>query len=239
MRIPVLCYHRIEAPPSGAETDLNFVTPNRFAEHMDMLAASGCTGVTIGDIARWQRGEIALPARSVALTFDDAYASVATHALPVLQQHGWPLTVYVVSSQVGGTNAWDVGAPRASLLDAHALRSLIAKGHEVGSHSRHHVRIRGLDDQTATDELRGSRQDLEALLGAQVDSFALPYGSHDARTGRQLHAAGYRTACTLKRWANGRHGNPLRLGRMSVGGSLATWLLQLKLLKLMLTPARR
>lgn len=237
MRVPVLCYHRVEIPPPGAAHDSNFVTPALFAEHMQMLTALGYVGVTVRDVTRWQRGEMELPSRAVAVTFDDAYESVQEQAVPILDRHGWPCTVYVVSTQLGGSNVWDPAAPRAQLMDAVALRALAQAGHDIGSHSRRHRRIRGLDVESARDELAGSRDELEAHIGAPVESFAFPYGSHDKRTLEMVRAAGYRSACTLKRWANGRHSNPLRLGRVSVGGPLPAWQLRLKLLKMLMTPA--
>ncbi len=238
MRVPVLCYHRVEEPPDGATYDGNFVDPALFAAHMQMLSSLGCTGVTVSALSRWQRGEQALPPRAVAITFDDAYQSVHDFALPILASYRWPGTVYVVSSQLGGTNAWDIGAPPAVLMDTPTLRALAESGHEIGSHSRHHARIRGLDDATARDELRGSREELQAAINAPVDSFAFPYGSHDPRALANVHAAGYRSSVTLKRWANGRSTNPLRLGRVGVGGPLPAWQLRFKLFKAMLTPSR-
>jgi peptidoglycan/xylan/chitin deacetylase (PgdA/CDA1 family) len=236
-RIPVLCYHRVEEPPASDPGDENFVTPAQFAEHMSLLANLGFTGVTVRDIVRWQRGEGTLPSRPVAVTFDDAYESIVTHAMPVLATHRWPCTVYVVSNCVGRTNVWDPAAPRATLLDAPALRTLHTAGHEIGSHSRRHRRITTLTAAEATDELQGSRLELEALLGAPVVSFAFPYGTHDRTALDRVQAAGYLGACTLKRWGNGRGSNPLRMGRMGVGGQLPNWLLAAKLGKMLATPA--
>lgn len=238
MRVPVLCYHRIELPPLGAERDSNFVTPQRFAEQMALLARRGVSGVTVRDIAGWQRGERTLPPRPIAITFDDAYESVATNAIPLLASRGWPCTIFVVTSQIGGTNAWDAGAPSATLMSANTLRTLAAAGHEIGSHSRTHRRIRQLADDITSAELAGSRADLENVLGAPVDSFAFPYGSHDQEVLTRVGEAGYRAACTLKRWSNPQRANPLRIGRMGVGGPLPTWQFMLKLTKMSLTPSR-
>jgi peptidoglycan/xylan/chitin deacetylase (PgdA/CDA1 family) len=238
VRVPVLCYHRVEVPPRGAERDTNFVTPSQFASHLQALASFGCHAVTISDMTRWQRGTHALPPRAVAITFDDAYDSVRNHAVPLLDSHGWPATIFVVSSQLGGTNAWDSGAPPAQLLDAGALGELSRVGHEIGSHSRNHQRIRGLDEATAHDELAGSRAALEQKIGAPILSFAFPYGTHDALALQRVRAAGYTSACTLKRWANGKGSNPYRVGRMSVGGPLSARMLCVKLLKLLVTPAQ-
>ena len=236
--MPTLCYHRIEVPPAGATSDTNFVTPDRFASHLRLLASFGCTGVTIRDIARWQRGEIELPARAIAITFDDAYSSVAKHAIPLLASLQWPCTIFVVTSQVGGSNAWDAQAPRTSLMDVDALRALAAGGHEIGSHSHNHRRIRGLDDDNAYDELSMSRAVLESIVSKPVESFAFPYGSHDRCALERVRDAGYSSASTLKRWANGRGSNPFRLGRMSVGGPTSAYALTAKLFKLCVTPSR-
>jgi peptidoglycan/xylan/chitin deacetylase (PgdA/CDA1 family) len=237
MRVPVLCYHRIEQPPAGASGDTNFVTPELFARHLAMLARSGYTGITVRDLLRWQREDHPLPRRPIALTFDDGYASVVEHAVPQLAQYGWPCTLFAVSAYLGGRNVWDPHAPPATLLDAVALRQLLADGHDVGAHTRHHRRVRGLDAAAAAEELAGARQDLEQLLGTTCHSVAFPYGSHDPIALQRVREAGYTGALTLKRWANGRRTNPLRLGRLSVGGPLPPWQLLAKLAKMGLTPA--
>ena len=236
-RIPMLCYHRIEAPPTDTPDDQNFVTPERFAQHVSMLARLGFTGVTVRDIVHWQRGETTLPARPIAITFDDAYDSVVRHALPTLTARDWRCTVFAVTTCVGKSNVWDPGAPRATLLDVAALRALHDAGHEIGSHSRRHRRITTLSAAEAADELAGSRRELEAMMGVPVTSFAFPYGTHDRITLDRVREAGYLAACTLKRWGNGRRTNPLRFGRMSVGGTLGSWQLAAKLLKMLATPS--
>jgi peptidoglycan/xylan/chitin deacetylase (PgdA/CDA1 family) len=237
MWIPALCYHRIEVPPSAARHDTNFVTPDAFAGQLDWMARLGYTGVTIGQVLAWQRGEAALPACPVAITFDDAYDSVVSQALPRLAVHGWPCTVYAVSAYLGDRNRWDPSAPPARLLDAAALRAMLQVGHDVGAHTRHHRRVRGLDGDIAREELAGCREDLEQALGAPCESLAFPYGSHDRLTVQRVRDAGYAGAVTLKRRTIRKRGDPFRLGRMSVGGPLSGALFALKLAKLQLTPS--
>ena len=238
LRVPMLCYHRIEHPPSNRPLDQNFVSPSRFASHLALLARWGFTGVTVRDVTQWQRGACELPPRPIAITFDDAYDSVVHHALPLLAERTWKCTVFVVSSCIGGTNVWDVQAPRATLLDATALRAMHDAGHEIGSHSRHHKRITTLSSNDATAELLDSRTELEHALGIPITSFAFPYGTHDPLALTRVRDAGYHAACTLKRYGNPRNGNSLRMGRMGIGGPLSDAKLTYKLLKLMLTPAR-
>lgn len=95
----------------------------------------GYTGVTIGQVLAWQRGVASLPTRPIAITFDDAYDSVVSQALPRLSALGWPCTVYAVSAYLGDRNRWDPSAPPARLLDAAALRAMLQAGHDVGAHT--------------------------------------------------------------------------------------------------------
>ena len=233
----MLCYHRIEELPPHAPGDTNFVPPAHFAAHLAALARWGFHGVTVNDVLEWKAGRKALPPRPIAITFDDAYESVATTALPLMTAYRWPATVYAISGYLGARNTWDQGAAPARHLDAAALRTLLADGHDVGSHTRHHKRVRGLAGAHLHEELASSKDDLEQQLGAACTSFAFPYGSHDRTVLDATQDAGYHGACTLKRWANGRRTNAFRLGRLSVGGPVPAWLLLAKVGKLMLTPA--
>ena len=56
---------------------------------------------------RWRREGKGLPDKPVLLTFDDGYADLAEYALPVLRRYGFGAGVFIVTGQVGGTNAWD------------------------------------------------------------------------------------------------------------------------------------
>lgn len=237
MRVPMLCYHRIEEPPPHASGDTNFVRPAHFAAHLSALARLGFHGVTVHDVLSWKAGRSTLPPHPIAITFDDAYESVVTTALPLMGVYRWQATVYAISGYLGERNTWDPGAPPARQLDAAALRTILADGHDVGSHTRHHQRVRGLNGVQLQEELASSKDDLEQQLGTACTSVAFPFGTHDRTVLDATQDAGYLGACTLKRWANGRRTNAFRLGRMSVGGPLPPWLLLAKLGKLMLTPS--
>src|SRR3954469_14603052 len=96
MRQQVLCYHALsESWPA----DLS-VTPDRFEEQVRWLAGRGYRGVTFAEAVR-----AGPDAPVVAVTFDDAYESVLSIGLPLLERIGWPATIFVPSD-------WpDAGAP--------------------------------------------------------------------------------------------------------------------------------
>ena len=95
-RLLILCYHGIAEGEEHASHPEMFLPPDIFAHRMEVLAASGCKVVGLGEGLRLlQKGK--LPARSVAITFDDGWADFPRHAFPVLQKHGFPATVYLTT----------------------------------------------------------------------------------------------------------------------------------------------
>jgi peptidoglycan/xylan/chitin deacetylase (PgdA/CDA1 family) len=126
----------------------------------------------------------------VAVTFDDGFRSFADVALPALEAHGIPSTLFVPTewsrrAEVPAEpDGWPVPLTPAEVA---ALPATV----EVGSHSRNHVRLPTLDDATLHDELAGSREDLTATSGRTVRFHAFPFGEHDDRVDTAARVAGY------------------------------------------------
>jgi peptidoglycan/xylan/chitin deacetylase (PgdA/CDA1 family) len=196
--IPVFLYHAVMDDPPDWIAEFT-VTPRAFAAHLDAVVDSGRTPVTISALADHLAGRAPLPPRPVLLTFDDGYSSVATGAAPLLKELGIPAVVFLVSTQVGGTNAWDVdrGAAPLPLLDADEVRELLGQGWEVGSHSRTHAHLAGLDRQQLEKEVSGSRDELTRMGLPVPRLLAYPYGEHHLAVRRAARRAGYTGAFAL------------------------------------------
>ena len=180
MRLPVLLYHRVGPARPGTAPGLT-VSPESFERHVRGLAGRGYKGICPSDWVRWRREGKGLPDKPVLLTFDDGYADVAEYALPVLRRYGFGAVVYVVTGQLGGTNAWDQsrGYQTLSLMTADQIRYWATQGAEFGAHSRTHADLTSLSPHELAEEVVGSASDLESLLGSRVVSFAYPYGFHN------------------------------------------------------------
>jgi peptidoglycan/xylan/chitin deacetylase (PgdA/CDA1 family) len=171
------------------------VSPARFAEQMAWLARRGLRGVGIAELvdamrAGRQRG-------LVGLTFDDGYINVLETALPVLRQHGFGATAYIISDRLGGTNEWDEG-PVWQLMTGDQVRELAEAGIEIGSHAATHMRLAGASPAQLTAEISESRTSLGTLLGTEIRGFAFPYGSMDAASRQAVRDAGYEYACAVE-----------------------------------------
>jgi len=100
---PILIYHRVNPWPSSFAIDVT--PPDRFRRQMEHLARRYRV-LPLEEL--WRRTqEGSLPARSVAVTFDDGYADNHEFALPILRDLGVPATVFVVTGCVGtGVIPW-------------------------------------------------------------------------------------------------------------------------------------
>ncbi|HET6547425.1 MAG TPA: polysaccharide deacetylase family protein [Solirubrobacter sp.] len=193
----VLCYHAVS---DRWESPLA-VTRAQLARQLAFLVRRGYRGAT------FEQAATASPAaRTLAVTFDDGYRSVLTHARPILDRLGLPGTVFAPTDFVGrdepmswpGIDHW-VGGPHADELVPMTWEQLIALrdgGWEIGSHTCSHPRLSRLDDAAVKHELLDSRRTCEARLGA-CRTLALPYGDGNARVLAIAEEVGYRAVAGL------------------------------------------
>jgi peptidoglycan/xylan/chitin deacetylase (PgdA/CDA1 family) len=216
MPFPILMYHQIDEPAArGTPLRGLTVAPGSFARQMRLLKVLGYRGVSMPDFLPYLRGE--KTGKVVGITFDDGYQNNLIHAAPILQELGFSATCYGVSQQMGGSNVWDHDqvAPKP-LMTASEWRQWHALGMDVGSHTRHHVRLTELDDQHAATEICQSREELEQMLGAPVRHFCYPYGLFNNKHAEMAQMAGYESATTTQRGRANKFDDAFRLRRVMV-----------------------
>lgn len=153
----------------------------------------------------------------VGLTFDDGYQNNLTHAMPVLQRHGFTATCYGVSRLIGGSNVWDKGHVAAKpLMTQTDWRLWLDAGMDVGSHTQSHANLIQLEDDDARLQIAQSKVDLELALGCQVRHFCYPYGHYLDRHASMVKEAGYLSATTTHRGRVQAGDDPYRLRRVMV-----------------------
>lgn len=215
--LPILVYHQIsEAPARGAPFRGLYVSPGAFARQMALLKLLGYQGLSMGALLPYLKGERS--GKVVGITFDDGYLNNLTHALPVLQRHGFSSTCYAVSNLLGRTNLWDqgIGIAQVPLMDAGQLRQWVAGGQEVGSHTQNHARLLQSDADTARTEMVNDKAALEALLSTPVQHFCYPYGEYAPEHVAMAREAGFATVTTTRRGRSTIPGNLLELPRVPV-----------------------
>ena len=169
----VITYHAIACDESPVS-----ISKTRFCADLDALEDAGYVFAPLSAGVAPRLSAVP-PPRSVALTFDDGYASVGIEAWPVLEARGIPATLFVIGGRLGQDNRWPgqaSWAPVMPLIDRGALRELADAGADIGGHTWSHPSLPRLDAARLDDEVRGAADRLEQIVGRPVRHFAYPYG---------------------------------------------------------------
>lgn len=171
-KIPILMYHSI-----STERGPTSIAPDIFEAQIRAIAVAGWNVAPLAAYSDWRLRGGTLPARTLIITFDDAYLDFAESAFPVLERYNFPATVFVPTGLAGGVAAWD-GSPEGGkpIMGWDTMRALAAKGIAFAPHSRTHAYLTKLQGEDLHAEIVGSGQDVLRELGAPARHFAPPYG---------------------------------------------------------------
>jgi peptidoglycan/xylan/chitin deacetylase (PgdA/CDA1 family) len=198
-----LIYHDVAPAETREETGFRGPAAARYkldVEAFDAhLNAIETTGVSVGPVSS---------GAGAALTFDDGGAS-ALLAAEMLERRGWRGAFFVTTGRIG----------TPGFLNADGVRELVARGHEVGSHSHTHPTYMGtLTREELAGEWVASREILAELLGGPPHSAAVPGGFLSPTVLEEAARAGYRLLMTSEPSAR-----PSRREGMLVHGRYTIW----------------
>jgi peptidoglycan/xylan/chitin deacetylase (PgdA/CDA1 family) len=184
--VPILDYHRIVPAGRLKTSDDRFsVHESAFRDQLQLLRDLRIAAVAPENIASGQ-----LPAKSVALTFDDGYSSHYEIAFRELSAFKVSATFFVNTSSIG----------TGEFLDWTMAAEMARGGMRFGSHAHNHIVLTTLNSRRVNEELRVSRQVLEQRLASPVEALAVPYGFCDQHVLDAAWESGYRVVCTSKPW---------------------------------------
>ena len=177
-KLNILVLHSIvrDQPREWADVKLDRLT--------ELLTTIQKNHLSITRIDHWQETGLG----QVALSFDDGHVSDYDIVLPLLQAHDATATFFITSNFVG----------REGYLSWAQVKRLHEAGMEIGSHSLSHPYSTTISQEELMIEMQQSKFQIEQKIGAEVRSFAYPYGDYSQRTHQTAIAAGYKYICTSK-----------------------------------------
>jgi peptidoglycan/xylan/chitin deacetylase (PgdA/CDA1 family) len=206
--VPILMYHVIAPPPTGAPFPGLYVDPAEFSEQMQALSKSGWHAVTPDQVeAYWRHGRSLGHGKPIVISFDNGYQSQFTQALPVLRRLGW---VAEENIQLSGL------PPSQGGLGEDEIRAMVRAGWELDTQGVSHADLITLDAHELQEQVAGARQQLRQRFHVPVNWFCYPSGHYDQTVVAEVTAAGYTGSTTVvPGWAQ-RTDDPYRLPRLRV-----------------------
>lgn len=157
---------------------------------------------------------------AVAITFDDALTSFYKNALPILQEHKLPATIFVPAGNLGKPPGWafEQEAPidDETVMNEQQIAQVDQAGYEIMSHTLTHPYLTCLDDARLEAELNLSKQMLQSIVAHDISAVSYPYGLCNARTCAAARRAGYQIGFTVEPYSVDSSPDNLQIGRVAV-----------------------
>ncbi|NLI91616.1 MAG: polysaccharide deacetylase family protein [Peptococcaceae bacterium] len=204
--IPVLMYHSISTIPNNTLG----IPVEQFKEEMQWLYNQNYHPLSLEEFYEALVNEAPVPEKPILLTFDDGYLDNYSAAWPVLQQHHFRATFFIVTGSLG-----------PGMMDWKELQDLKDHGNSIGSHTVNHYDLRQLSSGGQEDELSASKQVLDEHLGINVQAFCFPSGRYNNRTLELMPQLGYKLGFTTIPGNVHLGDNPLTLKRVRISGGMS------------------
>lgn len=214
--VSVFMYHQVGHFNRPKTHRADYCDVDRFKNQMWLLKLSGYTVISLSDACKGVFEGADLPPRPAVLTFDDGYQDFDQFAWPILNEFGYPATVFLVSRLIGAGSTWDMSLPAAALMSSVTIRRLHREGVNFGSHTLSHCRLSQLSTAEQRKEIFESKSEIENILGEQITDFCYPYGDYDLRSRDLVAEANYSSALTCIRGAANGADNRYEIPRKAI-----------------------
>lgn len=204
----VLIYHRV-----GGLTRVPVDLPTEmFDSQMSILSAKGAV-MPLDDAIEAIEAGVDLSGK-VVVTFDDGTADFVDHAVPILERHRVPATLFVATKFVEeGIEFPDDGRPATWTGLAESLSTGLVS---VGSHTHGHCLLDRLEPARVADELDRSIGLIGDHLGVKARHFAYPKALKPSATAEAAVRRRFRSASLAGTRANPPGTDVFRLRRSPI-----------------------
>ena len=112
----------------------------------------------------------------IALTFDDGPGPYTAHLLDILDQYGAKATFFLIGSKVSG--------------QASVVRSIQARGHQLGNHSWSHPELNKVSAEQLANEIDQTNNAIKQAVGTKPNIIRPPYGAFNRAVLEQFRQRG-------------------------------------------------
>lgn len=221
--MPVLTYHHILRDEENTRFRHTSTTTSvrAFSNQMTWLRDRGYATLTMAQLEGYVRNQLNLPAKAVAITFDDGLKSVSRYAYPVLKQYGMKATAFIITSRIKGRpQKWD---PRSlqfmsvselkGIQDVFDLQSHTHFLHRVDG-DRHPILLSRSEHNILFDFKRSRR--VLSRFNSQALFLSYPFGGYNSKAVEAAKDAGFHLAVTTVKGKVKPGDNPFLLKRLYI-----------------------
>jgi len=170
-----LLYHHVavDTPPSTS------ISPESFRAHLEYLRDNDFHVIDLSEMVNALQSRQSIPEKSIAITFDDGYSSIYDTAFPMLEEFGFPFTLFVTTGPID--------AAQSNYMSWENIKEMANAGVTIANHLvEHPYMLDKLQGEAEVDWLYRMRQEiLESQstitrhTGQDNKFLAYPYGEYN------------------------------------------------------------
>lgn len=176
----ILQYHHV----SDTTPISTSITPEQFEVHLKYLQENSFNVVPLSQIIEKIKNQQPLKDKTVAITFDDAYANILTQAKPLLDRFNYPYSIFVNPAIISRHS--DNKENSSLYLSWEQLKTLADEGVIIANHGYEHNSMTRITDgltqnQWLTEQtklLLTAENIIKEKTGQSLRYFAYPYGEY-------------------------------------------------------------
>lgn len=190
--VPIICYHQIRdwKPSDGKRAHDDIISPDRFKEHVKMLADSGYHSILPDQLYDYLVFGKKLPEKPVMFTFDDTDLDQFTVAAPTLKKYGFKAVYFIMTVSIGKKG-------KIAYMNKEQIKQLSDEGNTIASHTYDHKNFAQFTDEDWKTQIEEPTKSLEKITGKKVEYFAYPYGVFKSASLHKLKDYGFKAAFIL------------------------------------------
>ena len=186
--IPVLMYHYVYTEDDKPEKlNSNYISDKDLESQLKYLKEEGYYFPSFKELRAYADGEIALPQKSVILTFDDGQMGFLSYGIPLLNEYRVPATSFLIGVN-DGENKVRNNASAYVAFESHSYNM-----HRPGGNIGHGGVISALSKEEIEDDLLRQQE----IVGSS-QAFAYPYGDVTEVAKEAVGRAGIQCAFTTQ-----------------------------------------
>ena len=183
----ILQYHHVSALTPA----ITSVTSEQFRQQMQYLAENDFIVKPLSQVVHAIKSHQKIAPKTVVITFDDGYRSIAKTAHPILKEYGFPYTLFV--------SIEPIKAKYQEVMNWDELIALAKEGAEIANHSWGHEHlIRKLEGESAAqwlerieDNILKTESEIALMTGQNHKMLAYPYGEYNQAIESMLERNGF------------------------------------------------
>lgn len=212
----ILQYHHVSASTPASTS----VTPEQFREQMQYLSENDFIVKPLSEVVDAIKNNQQIAPKTVVITFDDGYRSIAKAAHPILKEYGFPYTLFV--------SIEPIKAKYREMMSWDELIALSKEGAEIANHSwAHEYLIRKQDGESEVqwlarieDNILKTESEIFLATGQNHKMLAYPYGEYNQAIESMLDRHGF-IGLGQQSGAVGQYSSLTALPRFPVAGVYA------------------